>query len=168
MVHQASGHWLTRRVQRLSPGDVACWVLKTNRPLDHLVAGWRPGTEQALTRCVRRSYRLDLMATGQPVLLWLSGRERPGVHALGVVDGPVVDGPVTGDPDGPAVPVRLTRLTEPVDRGALLADPVTRGAEVLRMPAGSNPSWLSGAQFDAVLARVCDRNGPAPLGAWSP
>src|SRR3712207_8593493 len=32
-------------------------------------------------------------------------------------------------------------------RSALLADPDLRDAEVLRMPAGSNPSWLSPAQY---------------------
>ena len=35
-------------------------------------------------------------------------------------------------------------------------------AEVLRMPAGSNPSWLSRAQFDAVL----DRAPEVGLGPW--
>ena len=138
-------------------------MLKTSRPLDAVVAGWPPGGERALSRCVRPSYRLGLMAAGQPVLLWLSGREQPGVHALGVLDGPV-----TIDPDGPVVPVRLTRLAEPIDRAELLADPATRDAEVLRMPAGSNPSWLSRRQFDAVLARVRDRNASAGLGPWSP
>jgi hypothetical protein len=150
-------------VRRLAAGDVACWVLKTSRPLEAIVAGWRPGREQALSRCVRPSYRLGLMAAGQPVLLWLSGREEPGVHALGVLDGAV-----TTDADGPVVPVRLTRLSEPVDRAELLADPVARAAEVLRMPAGSNPSWLSGPQFAAVLARIRDGGAPPGLGPWSP
>ena len=36
------------------------------------------------------------------------------------------------------------------------------------MPAGSNPSWLSRRQFDAVLARVRDGNAPAGLGPWTP
>jgi len=66
------------------------------------------------------------------------------------------------------VPVRWSRLAEPVDRGELLADPVARTAEVLRMPAGSNPSWLSGPQFDAVLDRVRGEGLPAGLGPWSP
>jgi hypothetical protein len=141
---------------RLAADDVACWVVKTSRPPAELLPGWRPGTEGRLTRCLRPSYRLDLMAAGQPGLLRLSGRDRPGVHALGSLAGPPCE-----DDDGPVVPVRLTLLSEPVDRAELLTDAVAREAEVLRMPAGSNPSWLSREQFDAVLARVpADRLGP--------
>ena len=70
-----------------------------------------------------------------------------GVHALGVLTGPAVE-----DPGGPVVGVRWTRLAEPVLRADLLADPAAQDAEVLRMPAGSNPSWLSARQYAAVLA----------------
>jgi hypothetical protein len=146
-------------VTRLTPDDVACWVLKTSRPPGDLLPGWGPTSARELTRCVRRSYRLDLMDAGQPCLLWLSGRERPGVHALGVLAGPPRE-----EAGGPAVPVRLSLLAEPVDRAELLADPVARDAEVLRMPAGSNPSWLSRPQFAAVLSRVPD----GVLGRWLP
>jgi hypothetical protein len=149
-------------VHRLTPADVACWVLKTSRPPAEVVPGWRPGTGQELTRCVRPSYRLALMTAGQPCLLWLSGRVDPGVHALGVLAGPV-----EVEADGPVVPVRLTLLAEPVGRADLMADPAASHAEVLRMPAGSNPSWLSRSQFAAVLARVPDR-AAAGLGPWSP
>jgi hypothetical protein len=149
-------------MQRLTPGDVACWVLRTARPPGDLVSGWRPGTQQELTRCVRPSYRLGLMAAGQPVLLWLSGRQQPGVHALGVLTGaPAMDA------GGQVVPVRLRLLVEPIDRAELLADPVAGQAEVLRMPAGSNPSWLSGPQFAAVVARVRDGDPPTRLGPWN-
>ena len=103
-----------------------------------------------------------LMATGQPVLLWLSGRQQPGVHALGVLAGPPAM-----DAGGPVVPVRLRLLAEPIDRAELLADPVAGQAEVLRMPAGSNPSWLTGPQFAAVVARVRDGDQPTRLGPWS-
>jgi hypothetical protein len=158
-------------VTRLSPGDVACWVLKTARLPDELAPGPNPAAARDLVRCVRRSYRLDLMAAGQPCLLWLSGRDRPGVHALGTVTGSVGAGV-----DGPVVPVRLTRLDGHVDRGDLLADPRMREAEVLRMPAGSNPSWLSAEQYAAVLDRVGDRDrervgdriGDDGLGPWRP
>ena len=136
-------------VARLTDEDVACWVLKSTRPPGALVPGWQPGTTRTLRRCVRPSYRLDLMAPGAPCLLWVSGRDRPGVHALGVLTGPAEPAG-----DGPAVEVRLTALAEPVGRAELLADPVARGAEVLRMPAGSNPSWLSAEQYAAVLART--------------
>jgi hypothetical protein len=150
-------------MNRLTADDVACWVLKTRQAPEEIDAGWHPGSERALSRCARPSYRLDLMAAGQPVLLWLSGRKQPGVHAVGVLDGPV-----TTDADGPVVPVRLARLAEPIGRAELMADPIARHAEVLRMPAGSNPSWLSGPQFAAVLARVHDGDAPAGLGPWTP
>jgi hypothetical protein len=89
------------------------------------------------------------MSAGQACLLWVSGRDDPGVHALGTLSA----GPVEAD-GGPVVPVTLTLLAEPLPRAALLADPAARDAEVLRMPAGSNPSWLSAAQFAVVLDRV--------------
>jgi hypothetical protein len=130
----------------MQPGDVACWVLKSSLAPDAVAPGWRAGSTRVLTRCVRRSYRLDLMIPGQPCLLWVSGRERPGVHALGELTGGVTEGD-----GGPVLDVRLTRLAEPVDRSELLADPEACSAEVLRMPAGSNPSWLSAAQYAALL-----------------
>ncbi|MGY1616376.1 hypothetical protein ACI797_06475 [Geodermatophilus sp. SYSU D00691] len=130
---------------RLAAGDVACWLLKTATT----AVSWAPGTTHELRRCVRPSYRLGLVRPGRPCLLWRSGRDRPGVHALGVVAAEIED-----DAGGPVLPVRLTFLAEPVDRAELLADPAFRDAEVLRMPTGSNPSWLTAAQYAAVLARV--------------
>ncbi len=134
---------------RLTADDVACWVFKSAVPTAQLHAGWRPGTARSMTRCVRPSYRLDLMAPGQPCLLWVSGRSEPGVHALGTITG----APREAD-GGPVVPVEFALLPDPLPRSLLLADPSTRDAEVLRMPAGSNPSWLSAAQFAAVLDRI--------------
>lgn len=134
---------------RLAATDIACWVIKSAVPPAQLAPSWRPGTARSMTRCVRPSYRLDLMTPGQPCLLWVSGRSDPGVHALGSL---------TAAPHeaggGPVVRVDLTLLPDPLPRVALLLDPRTRDAEVLRMPAGSNPSWLSAAQFCAVLDQV--------------
>ena len=131
---------------RLTGADVACWVFKSAVPTDRLAHGWRPGTSWSTTRCVRPSYRLELMSAGQPCLLWVSGRADPGVHALGEL---------TAEPQetdgGPVAPVLLTLLHDPLPRAALLGDPVARDAEVLRMPAGSNPSWRSAAEFAVVL-----------------
>ena len=145
---------------RLTLGDVACWVLKSTQPPAAIDAGWRPGAARSLSRCVRRSYRLDLLRPGQPCLLWVSGRTAPGVHALGEVTG----GAEERD-GGPVVPVRLTRLPTPVARADLVADPAAHDAEVLRMPAGSNPSWLSPDQYAAVLAHLPPGTDVA-LGPW--
>jgi hypothetical protein len=144
-------------------------VLKTSRPPEHLAPGWSAGATHELTRCVRASYRLDLMAPGQPCLLWLSGRDRPGVHAIGELAAPADTGP-----GGPEIAVRLTLLGRPVPRSDLLADPAARDAEVLRMPAGSNPSWLTDRQYAAVLAHIGVPAGEARptggdrLGPWTP
>ena len=135
------------RVGRLSGTDVGCWLLKSTRPPAEIDRGWAPGTERVLSRCVRRSYRLALMSPGAPVLLWVSGRVAPGVHAVGSV----LAVPRESD-DGPVVDVALTRLADALPRAVLLADPLAREAEVLRMPAGSNPSWLSPEQYAAVLS----------------
>ncbi|MGY1742883.1 MULTISPECIES: hypothetical protein [unclassified Blastococcus] len=148
---------------RLSPGDVACWVVKSSRAPGELAPGWSAGETRRLPRCLRRSYRLDLLRPGQACLLWVSGRTAPGVHAVGVVAGEV-----TEDAGGPEVALDLTLLAEPVPRADLLADPVASGAEVLRMPAGSNPSWLSTAQLAVVRARLALPPSARPgLGPWA-
>jgi hypothetical protein len=143
---------------RLGPGDVACWLLRSIRPPEEIDPGWQVGAARELTRCVRRSYRLELVRPGAPCLLWVSGRADPGVHALGEVTAGVEE-----RDGGPVVAVRLTRLPSPVPRAGLLADPAAHDAEVLRMPAGSNPSWLSRDQYAAVLGHL---PGGA-LGPWA-
>ena len=100
---------------------------------------------------MRPSYRLDLMAPGQRCLLWLSGRRQPGVHALGVLA--TAPEPV-GDGTTHAVDVVLHLLADPVPRAELVVVPDFAAAEVVRMPAGSNPSWLAAGALRAVLDRV--------------
>ncbi|PPK95347.1 hypothetical protein CLV92_106168 [Kineococcus xinjiangensis] len=143
---------------RLSPADVACWVLKSAVPLGQVAPGWEAGATRTLSRCVRPSYRLGLLTPGQPCLLWLSGRpvpgrHEPGVHALGVVASGAAAQPGGG---GDAVDVDLRRLPAPVPRAALLADAAFADAEVLRMPAGSNPSYLTPRQYAALLRHLGD------------
>lgn len=134
--------------ERLAESDVACWVIKTRTPPQHIVGDWSPGTSRTLARCVRRSYRLELMKPGQRCLLWLSGRERPGVQAIGTL----LSEATTRDQADPSateaeVAVSLYRLQEPMPRALLLADHIVARAEVLRMPAGSNPSYLTREQL---------------------
>lgn len=147
---------------QLSEGDIGCWVIKTAIAPESIVAGWAPGARRQVSRCLRPSYRLGLMAPGQRALLWLSGSDQPGVHAIGIFAGTVADG--TPDPAAlpetlgasPTVEVSLWLLPSPVPREELLSVPAMATAEVLRMPAGSNPSYLSPAQFDALLGHLDD------------
>jgi hypothetical protein len=91
------------------------------------------------------------MAPGQRCLLWLSGRRQPGVHGLGLL----ASGPEPArDGARHAVDVVLHLLPDPVPRAELVLARDFAAAEVVRMPAGSNPSWLDHGQLRAVLDRV--------------
>jgi hypothetical protein len=127
----------------LTRDDVACWLLKTARPPDELVPGWPAGATRVLDRCLRPSYRLDLMVPGQRCLLWQSGR-----HAGVVAVGTLTEAPDRTGP--PEVRVALRRLTEPIPRADLLPTPFAT-AEVIRMPFGSNPSYLDPTHLTTLL-----------------
>jgi hypothetical protein len=128
---------------RLTEADIACWVVKSQKAPTAVAPGWRPGSVQQLTRCLRRSYRLELMRPGQRCLFWLSGRDQPGIHAIGTLVGL----PPTSEAE---VAVSLQRLHSPVPRADLVADHLLSRAEVIRMPAGSNPSYLTPDQLDRL------------------
>jgi hypothetical protein len=131
---------------RLTLHDVACWLIKSSVPPAALVPGWTAGEERTVRRCLRPSYRLDLMAVGQPCVLWVSGSKSPGVHAVGWL----ATDPVVGGDDRPTVDIVVRLLPEPVRRDALVGHLDFADAEVLRMPAGSNPSYLTGPQWGVV------------------
>jgi hypothetical protein len=145
----------------LTTGSLGAWLLKASPAGGALDEPVRTGFASVTTRCVRPSYRTALVTSGQPVLLWVSGRDPglpPGVHAAGWTTGPVAD-----SPDGPVMAVRLAPVLPVVPRDALAADPVLARLEVLRMPAGSNPSYLDVEQYDALCAafpQVDRRDGP--------
>ena len=72
-------------------------------------------------------------------------------HAV-EVDSGLTTGAASYDGTRLAVPLRLEPVDPPVLRNDLLDHPVLGGAEVLRMPAGSNPSYLTREQLDALRA----------------
>ena len=149
---------------RLTAEDIACWVIKSQRPPRVIAPGWRPGAEERLTRCLRRSYRVELFQPGQRSLLWLSGRDEPGVHAIGslVTKAHPRPGETRAESE---IEVALWLLSQPVPRADLLADHTLSSAEVLRMPAGSNPSYLTHPQFDALADLIAPADLPAA--GWS-
>jgi hypothetical protein len=150
----------------LTEDSLGAWLLKANPSGGGLDEHVRTGLQSVATRCVRPSYRTSLVLADQPVLLWVSGRDPrlpSGLHAAGRTTGPV-----EGSPDGPVMPVRLAALVPPVPRAALVEDPVLSGLEVLRMPAGSNPSYLDTAQYAALCAafpQVDRTDGVGPANA---
>lgn len=100
------------------------------------------------TWCVARTYRSDLIRSGQPALLWVSGSGRsvpvPGLWAAGAtVTGTYVD-------EKPAVDLRLQLLDDPVPREIIAQIAGMEDLEVLRIPAGSNPSWVTDTEFAAL------------------
>jgi hypothetical protein len=142
-----------RAVTRESLG---AWLIKATggspATRDHL----RTGFTSLTTRCVRASYRTDLVEAGQPVLFWVSGddTEHPaGIYGQGRTTGPAVP-ELGGAEDGRVrtlvVPLRLEPLEVPVLRAELRLHPGLSDLEVLRMPAGSNPSYVTRTQLGAL------------------
>ncbi|MDR7361052.1 hypothetical protein [Nocardioides marmoribigeumensis] len=133
----------------VTPESLGAWVVKAS-PAEGTVAELaRRGFSTDWVSCVRPTYRADLVEPGQAVLLWVSGRSPTlpaGIHAHGTTTG-------RASYDGTTlrVPLRLEPVDPHVLRPELLDHPVLRGAEVLRMPAGGNPSYLRRAELDALL-----------------
>jgi hypothetical protein len=127
----------------LTRESLGAWLVKSSLDIRSEVA-------TISARCVRKSYRTALVEAGQPVLLWLSGGAGlpAGIYGHGRTTGPVA---LTRE-DGPVMPVRLAALDAPVLRRELLDHPVLSRLEVVRMPAGSNPSFVTSHQLDVLCA----------------
>jgi hypothetical protein len=132
----------------VTEATLGAWLVKANplsSPLAELAA---TGFATVTSRCVRPGYRAELIREGQPVLLWISGRDPrlpAGLHAVGRTTGGVDD-----DGGELAMPIRLRPLEQVVAREEILAHPLLSHIEVVRMPAGSNPSYLDRAQWQAL------------------
>ena len=116
---------------------LGAWLVKASGGQPSTRAHVRDGFSGVSTWCVRPTYRTALVAEGQPVLLWVSGTDPD--HPAGIYARGLTTGPVGAD----VMPLVLTALAEPLLREELVGDPVLRTLEVLRMPAGSNPSYVT-------------------------
>ncbi len=140
---------MDRSTRAVTETTLGAWLLKVD-PRHAPTQEWlRTDFRTLTTRCVRATYRTQAVRGDQPLLLWVSGSDPDfpaGIHAHGQTTGPArVD-----DEAGPLMPVRLRRTDPTVSRAELLASPELRGIEVLRMPAGSNPSFLDRDAWDAL------------------
>jgi hypothetical protein len=135
--------------------SLGAWLIKASGSTPATRDAVRTGFSNVTTRCLRASYRTDLVRSGQPVLLWISGNDADhpaGIHAQGWTTGPAVPDPAPPG-DGSAtlvVPLRLEPVEPPVLRSELRHHPELSALEVLWMPAGSNPSYLTRSQLDAL------------------
>jgi hypothetical protein len=136
----------------LAPETLGAWLLKATGAHPATRAHLRAGFAGVDTWCVQPTYRTELVESGQPVLLWVSGNEpgQPaGIYARGRTTGGAGDG---------VIPVELTPVSSPLLRSELVGHPSLAGMEVLRMPAGSNPSYVTPEQL-RVLVAMCPELG---------
>jgi hypothetical protein len=137
--------------RRVSLDDLGAWLIKGNA--DQVDLAGRFAREPIVRRwCVQPSYRTRLMRAGQPVVFWASGsrgRMTYGLWGIGALTGEPQQDPGGGRP---WVPLDLV-VWEPdrrVGREEIRADGRLADLEVFRQPQGSNPSYLTMAQFAAL------------------
>jgi hypothetical protein len=138
-------------------GNLGAWLLKCDpRVNPEVLTTADAGVVRVTSRCVVRGYRASMMKEGDRVVLWVSGdgrRMARGIwglgHVTGVVDETVVEPAVPVD-----IPLFAAALTDSDLRVAGVDD-----LEVQRMPAGSNPSWVSTQQWARVEALLGARHG---------
>lgn len=140
----------------VTASNLGAWLIKGSvqvRPAAEL----RGRVATVTSWCLHPSYRVDLVRPGQPVLFWISGADPQnpaGIYAQGVTTGVCVpDGePAERGRSQARMPVRLRPLTAPILREQLMSVPALAGIEVIRMAAGSNPSYLDVDQLDSLAA----------------
>lgn len=124
----------------LTADTLGAWLFKATGSEPSTQAHVRAGFADAESWCVRPTYRTDLVVAGQRVLLWVSGTAA-GVYAHGRTTGPARDG---------VVPLALAPLEPPLLRSELTGHADLARLEVIRMPAGSNPSYVTPVQLEVL------------------
>ncbi len=152
---------MAKNFPAVTANTLGAWLIKGSRdvyPVDKLirtkfstVTGWS----------LRETYRTDLIKPGQPVLFWISGASKThpaGLYAQGTTTGRAMAELADNEWVDPAergqpklfMPVELHPLAAPVLRSDLLKHPSLHQIEVLKMAAGSNPSFVTPADLAAL------------------
>lgn len=152
------------RARAVTRESLGAWLLKGS-PEVHPVGEHVRSTFSTITsRCVRPTYRTDLIEAGQPVLFWISGHDPctpAGIYAQGQTTGRAQDAGTVdrwieeADPGERTLvmPVELEPVEPPVLRSEIAEHPLLEQIEVMKMAAGSNPSFLSCEQLRALRSR---------------
>ena len=150
--------------------EVAAWMFKANPAVWDVVEALRLHHESSGDRRIEswrmaHSYRVDLVHTGQPCVLWVTGGRRSphaGVWAIGHVSSEpyldVVDpldslwvDRTTQDRVRPYVGVELDVFEGPILLSELLHDQRFSGAEIRRAPRVASPVALTSQEMSAIL-----------------
>ena len=147
----------------VSRDDLGAWLLKANPNVWDVRALVDSGERRLTSWAVQRNYRSALMRPGDRVLFWVSGDGRTGVTRGLWGDGEIVaeaedwvdaeQGLWLADGARQAVRARVEVDIHVWDSPVTVAELRAHGVddlEVLRLPVGANPSWLSRAQLRAV------------------
>ena len=149
--------------QAIDRDNLGAWLLKANPNLWDVSGFLTAGENRIRSWAVQPGYRSRLMTPGDRVLFWVSGDGRSGlargIWGDGEVIAPAEDwvdaerGHWRDDSARAAVRARIqvniAFLDEPVTAEELRARGLT-DLEVLRIPQGANPSWVSRHQLAIV------------------
>jgi hypothetical protein len=130
----------------ITPVTLGSWLIKGSREAASIDELLRTDFSSVTGWCLRRTYRAGLVRSGQPVLFWLSGDDSTspaGIYAQGLTTGHAGVDPTRQGSRNLIMPVQLKRLDPPILRSELLQHPVLSRMEVIKMAAGSNPSFLT-------------------------
>jgi len=154
---------MATRTRAVTADSLGAWLIKANGNVSAVADLIRHEFSTVARWCLRQTYRADLVASDQPVLFWVSGSSEAhpaGIYAEGRTTGRASADLADGgwmDPEARgqvklSMPVRLRALAEPVLRSDLLDHPALSSIEVLKMAAGSNPSFVTPGDLAALRA----------------
>ncbi len=153
-----------RSIGHLRDGTpIGAWLLKAHPDVWDII-GFIDAGGQIDSWSLTDSYRVELMAPGDPCVLWITGAEgadpTPGLWAIGEITTEPYE--ATSEDDGfwPSdeertkrtlhIGVDLQVLPEPIARGVLADDPRFADAEIFRAPRMGSPLALTPAMYDAL------------------
>ncbi len=161
-----------RSIGHLRDGTpIGAWLLKAHPDVWDVVGFLEAGGEIE-SWSLTDSYRVELMAPGDPCVLWMTGAEGAdppaGLWAIGEITTEPYEGTSEDDGFWPSdeertrrtlhIGVDLAFLPEPIPRHVLADDPRFEGAEIFRAPRMGSPLALTPAMYEALEQHLDDHD----------